>query len=62
MARPSPTGENEWKRPVPVTDLATFTTPAAGDEDLGDLLLEVLPPDGSIIRCKSTAQNKSVTN
>jgi hypothetical protein len=30
-----------------VTDSATFTTPEAGDEDLGDLLLEVLPCDGS---------------
>ena len=25
----------------------TFTTPEASDEDLGDLLLEVLPGDGS---------------
>jgi len=25
-----------------VTDSATFTTPEAGDEDQGDLLLEVL--------------------
>ena len=41
--------ENGHKRPVPVTDSATFTTPEAGDEDLGDLLLEVLPPDGSTI-------------
>jgi len=32
-----------------VTESATFTTPEAGDEDLGDLLLEVLPPDGSTI-------------
>jgi hypothetical protein len=31
------------------TDSATFTTPEASDEDLGDLLLEVLPPDGSTI-------------
>jgi len=30
-----------------VTDSATFTTPEAGDEDLGDLLLEVLRTDGS---------------
>ncbi|QNI81662.1 hypothetical protein SynRS9907_00810 [Synechococcus sp. RS9907] len=30
-----------------MTDSATFTTPEAGDEDLGDLLLEVLPGDGS---------------
>jgi hypothetical protein len=30
-----------------VTDSANFTTPEAGDEDLGDLLLEVLPGDGS---------------
>jgi hypothetical protein len=33
--------------PYPVTDSATFTTPEASDEDLGDLLLDVLPPDGS---------------
>ena len=32
-----------------MTDSTTFTTPEAGDEDLGDLLLEVLPPDGSTI-------------
>jgi len=32
-----------------VTDSATFTTPENEDEDLGDLLLEVLPPDGSTI-------------
>ena len=37
------------RQQAPVTDLATFTTPEAGDEDLGDLLLEVLPPDGSTI-------------
>jgi len=30
-----------------VTNSATFTTPEATDEDLGDLLLEVLPGDGS---------------
>jgi type I restriction enzyme M protein len=32
-----------------VTDSATFTTVESEDEDLGDLLLEVLPPDGSTI-------------
>ena len=36
-----------------MTDSATFTTPEADDEgtgeDLGDLLLEVLPSDGSTI-------------
>ena len=32
-----------------MTDSATFSTPEATDEDLGDLLLEVLPPDGSTI-------------
>ena len=36
-----------------MTDSATFTTPENEDEDLGedlgDLLLEVLPPDGSTI-------------
>ena len=30
-----------------MTDSAIFTTPEASDEDLGDLLLEVLPGDGS---------------
>jgi len=32
-----------------VTDSATFTTPEASDEPLSDLLLDVLPPDGSTI-------------
>jgi hypothetical protein len=32
-----------------VTDSAIFTTHEASDEDLGDLLLEVLPGDGSTI-------------
>jgi len=32
-----------------VTDSATFTTPEAGDEDLGDLLLEVLPPVPALV-------------
>ena len=39
--------ENGRRRPDPVTGSATFTTPEASDEDLGDLLLEVLPGDGS---------------
>jgi type I restriction enzyme M protein len=30
-----------------VTDSAIISTPEASDEDLGDLLLDVLPPDGS---------------
>jgi len=30
-----------------VNDSARFATPEASDEDLGDLLLEVLPGDGS---------------
>jgi adenine-specific DNA-methyltransferase len=30
-----------------VTDSATLAIPEAGEDDLGDLLLEVLPPDGS---------------
>ena len=30
-----------------MTDSAAFTTPEASGDDLGDLLLEVLPPDGS---------------
>jgi len=49
--------ENERKRPVPVTDSGTFTTPEVSDEDLWDLLLEVLPPDGSTIRGEK-AQHK----
>ena len=32
-----------------MTDSAILTTPEADDEDLGDLLLDVLPPDGSTI-------------
>jgi type I restriction enzyme M protein len=32
-----------------VTDSAILITPEANDEDLGDLLLDVLPPDGSTI-------------
>jgi len=39
-----------------VTDSATFTTPQAGDEDLGDLLLEVLPGDGSTIGNQSARE------
>ena len=39
-----------------VTDSAIFTTPEAGDEDLGDLLLEVLPPDGSTLGNLSARQ------
>jgi len=34
----------------------TFITPEAGDEDLGDLLLEVLPPDGSTIGNQSARE------
>jgi hypothetical protein len=34
---------------APVTDSATFTTPEASDEDLGDLLLDVLPGDASTL-------------
>jgi hypothetical protein len=44
---PVPEGKLEIRHPVPVTDSATFTTPEACEDDLGDLLLEVLPPDGS---------------
>jgi hypothetical protein len=36
-----------------MTDSATFTTPEASDEDLGDLLLEVPPPAGSTIPPRS---------
>jgi hypothetical protein len=39
-----------------VTDSATFATPEAGDEDLGDLLLEVLPPDGSTLGIQSARE------
>jgi hypothetical protein len=48
-AKPSPRGNNGRRHPPPVTDSATFTTPEASDEDLGDLLLDVLPPDGSTL-------------
>ena len=36
-------------RPVQVIDSATLSTPDTEDEDLGDLLLEVLPGDGTTI-------------
>jgi len=39
-----------------VTDSATFTTQEAGDEDLGDLLLEVLPGDSSTIGNQSALE------
>jgi type I restriction enzyme M protein len=32
-----------------VIDSATFTIPEAGEEELSDLLLDVLPPDGSTL-------------
>jgi len=46
-----------------VTDSATFATPEASDEDLGDLLLEVLPGDGSTIGNQSAreALSRAVT-
>jgi hypothetical protein len=31
----------------PVTDSAIYSASEASDEDLGDLLLDVLPPEGS---------------
>jgi type I restriction enzyme M protein len=39
-----------------VTDSATFTTPDAGEAELSDLLLEVLPPDGSTIGNQSARE------
>ncbi len=36
-----------------MTDSATLTAPEASDEDLGDLLLEVVPPDGRTIGNKA---------
>jgi type I restriction enzyme M protein len=39
-----------------VTDSAPFTTASLGEDDLGDLLLEVLPPDGSTIGNLSARQ------
>jgi hypothetical protein len=45
-----------------VTDSATFTTPEASDEeDLGDLLLEVLPPDGTTTGNQSAQEALSRT-
>ena len=34
---------------MPVSDSAASPAPSATDDDLGDLLLELLPPDGSAI-------------
>ena len=48
-AKPSPAGDTGFTPIDPVTDSAAFATPEASDEDLGDLLLEVLPGDGSTI-------------
>ena len=56
MGKTKSTGENGFKRPVPVTDSAPFTTPEAGDKSLVDLLLEVLPPDGSTMRSLSARE------
>ena len=39
-----------------MTDSATFSTPEASDEDLGDLLLEVLPGDGGTIGNQSARE------
>ncbi|MFN9923556.1 MAG: hypothetical protein ACK55H_05980, partial [Cyanobacteriota bacterium] len=39
-----------------MTDSATFTTPEADEEDLGDLLLEVLPGDGSTMGNQSARE------
>jgi len=55
-AKRSASGENRGKRLTPVTDTATITTTEASDEDLGDLLLEVLPTDGSTIRNMSARE------
>ena len=35
--------------PIPLANSAIFPSPEAADEELGDLLLDVLPPDGSTI-------------
>lgn len=42
-----------------MTDSATITTPQAGEEELSDLLLEVLPPDGSTIGNKAAREASS---
>ena len=39
-----------------MTDSATFSTPETSDEDLGDLLLEVLPGDGSTMGNQSARE------
>lgn len=44
-----PAGQDGTEHPQPVADSATFSPPEASDEDLGDLLLEALPGDGSTI-------------
>lgn len=43
-----------------MTDSATFTNPEADDEDLGDLLLKVLPGDGSTMGNQSARAAVSV--
>ncbi|MFM7266464.1 MAG: hypothetical protein ACKOZW_12920 [Cyanobium sp.] len=44
-----------------VGDSAANPAPAAGDDDLGDLLLEVLPPDGSTMGNVSAREAFTVT-
>jgi len=43
-------------RPVQVPDSETLPTLQSDDEDLGDLLLEVLPGDGSTIGNQSARE------
>ena len=50
------------RQQAPVTDSAIFTTPETGDEDLGDLLLEVLPGDGSTMGNQSAREALNVTD
>ena len=45
-----------------MTDSATFTAPEADEEELGDLLLEVLPGDGSTRTALITFRNQQVSD
>ncbi len=56
---PVPAGKLELRHQDPVADSATFTTPEGSEEDLGDLLLEVLPPDGSTMGNLSARESLS---
>ena len=53
---PAPAGRIGIRHPAPVTESAAFSTPETSEEELGDLLLEVLPGDGSTLGNQSARE------